>query len=254
MTNHIKKIFSFLSICIIFGISGCETEKEITINQDKYSIKEYSFKEILKEPKFQNVFSTIMNGLKQSKNTNTIENSGNIPDFTIDENKIKKITKDEYTSYSMLVVRPITNENYFENLVLEIDSTKTIKAFLIKYTHSEKMLYNPDHQAYEFIGTSEINEIEYDPTVFMPFVANDIFCYNVLMCNYGGHEHLAGAKCTSVYVTQVCESSGGGGGGGTGGGGSSTSTSTSTTTTTTTATVTPPVTDSDIVYPHLVKN
>ena len=166
MTNHIKKIFSFLSIFIIFGISGCETEKE-TVEKENTShlkISQKPFKELILQQNFNQAFS------KLNKNKQIIASSAQgktvMEDqygFIISEKPVNIVQNDSVISYTMLIHRENSEPNTYENLVVQVDKQNETKAIIIKYLPTTQ---TTDQQGniLTFQGTKKIIPIVFDNT------------------------------------------------------------------------------------------
>lgn len=252
MKIHLKNyLFSIVLLSILF-ISSCEKDNDIfepdNTSQSKYLVKEYTFEQINQKPKFNNAFNKVTHGLQNLKNTGKfetpIQNSETLIrdiDFTIDSTTVKEITLGDYTTYTLFITRENSHYDYFENLIIEVDSIENPRAYIIKYFPDRELQFVEHHESFNFYGTTEIHEIEYDLSIFMLEMENSPDCYFVMVCNWGGETHIAGPNCTTAAHLSLdyrCEGGGGGGGTGSGGGsgsggggGSSTSTGTTITTT-----------------------
>jgi len=167
----------------------------------------------------------------------------------------------------MLINRKQISIEYFENLVIKVDESDSIKAYIVKYFKEQELKYNPQHKSYGFKGHTIIKEIQYNSSIFS-LSADSVECTSMIMCCWGGSEHVAGENCANTYLVIDCSGGGGSSGsgssgsggtgsgssggsgtgtsGGGGGGGNSdgeTGDSSSSTTTVLTATVTPPPPD-----------
>ena len=124
--------------------------------------------------------------------------------------------------------------NYFENLVVKVDSTTIPKAYIIKYVLNSNPIFISEHNAYTLDAQTEITQINYNDTE-AKIEYYDGCAVVTLWCPYDG-PHPAGPECLNqrfddlywVRDTSGCGDgldSGGGGSSGpvdtTGGGGSS---------------------------------
>lgn len=221
MKIKMMKLFKLLSLCIIFGQLSCEKdfdENKIQ-NQIDIKVKEYTFDQINQKPKFNNSYTIVTRGISYKISTSR-DNENNPINFSIDSTTIKEITFGSKTTYTMYVVRDIQQTESFENFIVEVDNTtNNIRAFLIEYFPDTEIEHVHEHNSFSFHGTKVIREIEYDSTVFQPYVES-YECGYTLMCHYEG-EHVAGSNCTQTYLVYGCTLGGSGGsdGGGLGSGG-----------------------------------
>ena len=151
LQQHIQKSFIYLllifkqinmkhklkKILLLYLLSGmlfvsCSLEEEY-LKQDnanlKIKIERKTFHELMKEEKFNAAYTKI------SKQKNPISSSalGRTVmeaeyDFTISNIPAKVITYGNNISYSFHINRNVSNSNYFENLVVKVDSTTIPKA------------------------------------------------------------------------------------------------------------------------------
>ena len=237
MKHKLKKI---LLLYIISGtlFVSCSLEEEY-LKQDnanlKIKIERKTFHELMKEEKFNAAYTKI------SKQKNPISSSalGRTVmeaeyDFTISNIPAKVITYGNNISYNFHINRNVSNSNYFENLVVKVDSTTIPKAYIIKYILNSNPLFISEHNAYTLDAQTEITQINYNDTE-AKIEYYDGCAVVTLWCPYDG-PHPAGPECLNqrfddlywVRDTSGCGDgldSGGGGSSGpvdtTGGGGSS---------------------------------
>lgn len=136
---------------------------------------------------------------------------------------------------------------------------------MIKYYPTSAIQKYEAHNSFSFEGKSEMTQIDYDSSTFQAREVN-VDCKTIIVCNYGGSVHAAGANCTQSYSILDCTVSSSGGsstggngslgntgagtgstqGGNAGGpsGGSSTSNNTTTTNNNDTVVTTPVITES----------
>ena len=242
MKHKLKKI---LLLYIISGtlFVSCSLEEEY-LKQDnsnlKIKIERKTFHELMKEEKFNAAYAII------SKQKNPISSSvlGRTVmeaeyDFTISNIPAKVITYGNNISYSFHINRNASNSNYFENLVVKVDSTTIPKAYIIKYVLKSNPIFISEHNAYTLDAQTEITQINYNDTE-AKIEYYDGCAVVTLWCPYDG-PHPATEKCikqdrgdlywvrdTSGCVDDLDSGGGGsssnpidmtGGGGGTGGGG-----------------------------------
>lgn len=146
--------------------------------------------------------------------------------FTIIDEPAKIIQIDDFTSYTLLIERDSVNDNYFENLVIHVDSSDFVEAFIIKYNlYSQPQLIH-EHNSYSIDAYTELTPINFnDDEAKVQYTASDGCSIVTLMCPYQG-DHPAGSSCIAAdrgdlyWSTDSSNCSGGGGDGiSTGGGG-----------------------------------
>lgn len=219
MKFYFKKTFKLL--ILLTGISfvflyNCEKETDFieTIpNQttEGLQISESSFSQLFKNQKFKDAYlETIENKNLASKKYNKGSKSkdSDLYDFVIDSSTIKQVDHKKSTSYTMYIKRKEKSSNFFENLVIKIDSMHKTSAYILKYTYSKKpVIYHAAHDSYSFDGEVEATRI--DPNKINGlFSKSQSSCVNVsqLQCNNNGAGscsgayHVAGPNCNSCIV------------------------------------------------------
>ena len=242
MKHKLKKILLLYLLSGTLFVS-CSLEEEY-LKQDnanlKIKIERKTFHELMKEEKFNAAYTKI------SKQKNPISSSalGRTVmeaeyDFTISNIPAKVITYGNNISYNFHINRNVSNSNYFENLVVKVDSTTIPKAYIIKYVLKSNPIFISEHNAYTLDAQTEITQINYNDTE-AKIEYYDGCAVVTLWCPYDG-THPATEKCikqdrgdlywvrdTSGCVDDLDSGGGGsssnpidmtGGGGGTGGGG-----------------------------------
>lgn len=223
MTQLIKKIGFLLILAFTTFFSSCEKDLyEEAIVKENYKIKELTFKEAQKNKSFDVSYSKFKDELNTLKLAYRGGDSTTTDlDFKIDSSSIKEIVYGDKISYTMAIKRDVFIPEYFENLVLEINSLNEKQAYIVKYTPSEEMKYNEEHQEFGFDGQITSSKL-YGTWTF--FTTNpdsgapdensptggwtNVTCVTVLKCNYnvsnGGSIHYAGPNCTSVFYAIEC--------------------------------------------------
>lgn len=159
--NLIKILYVFWTTLLL---SSCTEEKGFIENnpKNKYSIKEYNWNEANKIMKFKESQSKVINSLKSKDNNAT---SRQILGFEVDENLVKEISSEDYTSYNMLIIREQQSQEYFENLVIEIKGDTT-NAYLVKYIPSPENSSAENNLNGDFNGEIETSKV-YGQTCFV---------------------------------------------------------------------------------------
>lgn len=227
MNFKIKSISKIFILLAVLAFSSCQEEDLNQANENDASsikVKEYTFQQASKISQFKKSFAKVSEGLAKKNKTNKTDDSN----FVIDSSSIKAITVLGRTTYTMAIKRPQATPNYFENLIVKVSNTDSTKAYISKFTPSQKMIFNETHNSTSFHGTSEIKEIFYTKNIFT--AKEGTICISMFMCDYGGATHPAGEKCATTYYDTKCYDLGGGGGAGAGGTGTSSGTSGSGTT------------------------
>ncbi len=208
---------------ILVTLAGCKRNEEI-VRRENYAaalqVRSGSLTELLGERKFRLAYDKIY--ADRSKSRTAMEDLYN---FTIVPHGAKVIEDRNKTSYTFKITREINSADYFENLVINVDSLGEASAFILEYTPNEP-LKTSSHNSFTFKGDVKITPILYNVSE----AGRDIVCVTaqVMMCNQAedgglGVEHVAGERCkTSAFmytVTEItCSSTGGGGSFGAGAG------------------------------------
>ena len=139
MSNNIKKIFSFLSICIIFGISGCEKDlyENTTLKKDITIIKTVNI------DKLQNMPFELMKFHARLAKKAELKKLGkvmfdSINDFYIDEQYVKYMQSGEKESYTFAIKRE--NHNNLENLIFTKLPDGSYQTFFVIYDFTAQEL------------------------------------------------------------------------------------------------------------------
>lgn len=150
-----KRFKKFLKCGVfLFGISlllwNCEKEENFNLNQQtafnqEKKITSFSLKELENDFVFKETSSVfgLAPKLEESKDIKSrdLKHKGKAP-FTIDVKSIKKISKENYTSYTFSIQRNSNPRNIIENLVIE-KKNDTIRGYFMKYkldaTYLEKV-------------------------------------------------------------------------------------------------------------------
>lgn len=159
--NLIKILYVFWATLLL---NSCTEEKEFIENnpKNKCSIKEYNWNEANKIMKFKESQSKVINSLKSKDNNAT---SRQVLGFEVDENLVKEISSEDYTSYNMLIIREQQSQGYFENLVIEIKGDTT-NAYLVKYIPSPENSSAENNLNGDFNGEIETSKV-YGQTCFV---------------------------------------------------------------------------------------
>lgn len=220
MKQKLKTISKLLTLFLLIVLSSCQKDFDQEINpyQNKYDIKNYSFKQVNQIAKFKQANYEANQKFTQLRKLNKSTSREGDTDFSIDSTTIKEISVGDYTTYTMLVVREEPTIGYFENLVIEIDGTNQPKEYLMKYTPTQPTQYLEEHDSYTFTGSVE--KSAYPTCIVCPGGDNEpdpnsggsswVTCTTIIMCNYL-YVHVAGPNCGQKYPVTVCGTNFGGG-------------------------------------------
>lgn len=206
MKHKLRKVF-ILYIILAGFLFSCQEEEFYDNHTNSQKVNEYTFKEANQIPTFNKAYHKVINGINDVNNMSRTENLG----FVIDSSTIKAVTVANATTYTMRIIRPTTNSTFFENLIINVTTQDSTKAFVTKYTPTEVSQFVIGHEAVSFQGTVEIKEIASNED----FSENKIgrTCIDILVCDWGGTTHLAGEKCGTTRPMSICIESQGGSGG-----------------------------------------
>lgn len=219
LKNYLK--LGVLLFGIFITLWSCEKETtfigpETNNSPNQLKLSESSFSELFKTEKFKNAYlktiskkQTLSKGTLYAKNT-----SESIYEFTINSSSIKQIDYKKSTSYTMFIRRKEKTETSFENLVIKIDSSQNISAYILKYTYTSEPILNTTHNSYSFDGDVEVTKIDHNKInglqSKMQYACTDVY---QVKCNGGtggcnGSWHTPGQICYDLFsqcisLTQV---------------------------------------------------
>ncbi len=217
---------------IVFALFSCELERD-TIDKESYqkkiSLRNSNLDMLLQEEPFIAALSKLNKG-KRKKGSTAKTVMEDTYKFSIMPDIAKVIQDGSSTTYTFQIKREINNPDFFENLVIRMDSLNQVDAYLVKYTPTAPLTPSEEHASFHFKGMVNITQIEYN----IAPSAKELNCVvaNVLMCNQAWTEggpvepHVATSKCQSaehLYTVPSidCSMTGyGGAGAGSGYGGS----------------------------------
>jgi hypothetical protein len=102
----------------------------------------------------------------------------------------------------MLIKRKKGKRNFFENLIIKVDSLEKSSAYILKYTPNKKTEYIEKHNSFNFSGAVSVTAINYNKIKGIA-AKNQYSCYQVteIWCSwtdYGNKaEHVASGACFS---------------------------------------------------------
>ena len=220
---------SFLILC--FFCWGCQQEELQPIQKEPEQgifFKEWTYQEFTSIPAITNFLKGKKNGEFSSKITEIGSNGLEMEyDFYIDHSRVVEIQNRGITSFTMAIKRDYETAGYFENLMIDIDSSQTVHAYIVKYIPHEEVQDVPVHESFSFRG-----EISVVPIEFLGSIgkyqknhqkASETICGStpILICSYGSYDHIAGDECikqeartndgrvTTVWIPNDCNDGGG---------------------------------------------
>lgn len=196
-----KRLKNYLKLGVfLFGIAvtltNCQKDDIIdfaTEEQSKISIKSIT----LKEGKQDIALRNMLNDIEQKQHILSRTIMENEYNFTVVDHDVNVLIKEDYTSYTILIERLEQDDQYFENLVVEVVPDEETKAYIVKYT-PDNIDYMDIHDSYNFEGDVDITPINYDNTL----AKETCIEVTILYCNNDGdggfgETHIAGANCIS---------------------------------------------------------
>ena len=206
----------------LFGISillwNCEKESnQIDQNIDGVNVNSIIVEEFrVNENNNNPVFKSILTKLNSNSRKHKLKN--NLLNFNIDSSKVKKIIFNGKTTYTLFVESETTEENSFDNLIIEIDSLDKARAFIVKYLPKNKITHYKEHNSYDFEGTRVLTEIDFNSNFLLKnsSLKTEVNCWFEVWC-YHEYAHFAGASCQNTELQIVCSVSSGGNTGSNGG-------------------------------------
>jgi hypothetical protein len=199
----------------LFGISillwNCEKESnQIDQNIDGVNVNSIIVEEFrVNENNNNPVFKSILTKLNSNSRKHKLKN--NLLNFNIDSSKVKKIIFNGKTTYTLFVESETTEENSFDNLIIEIDSLNKARAFIVKYLPKNKITHYKEHNSYDFEGTRVLTEIDFNSNFLLKnsSLKTEVNCWFEVWC-YHEYAHFAGASCQNTELQIVCSVSSGG--------------------------------------------
>lgn len=173
-------------------LHSCNVEEEVIQETtfQNYTFSKEDFNELMKTYNFSNAMSKIPKKKVRTKNATGRSEMEDKYGFTIDQNAQVNITKtDSITAYNIQIKNDtLTEGKFFENLVINTNKfTADTNIYIIKYNLLSAINIS-EHNTYMFDYTTEI-------TPLVSKYGEICWDLHVLMCNYGGHEHIAGNNC-----------------------------------------------------------
>ena len=197
-----------LLICISLLLFSCSQEQDLIKNQNskKITIRQKSLDQVLNIPLFNEAYQKLVKTKhKIAKSSQARTQLEELYGFTIDSSEVKIIELENGTlAYNMLIVRDYISPDYFENLIIQIDSINNTDAFIIKYTPSEPIQSIDYHMSFSFVGKKEIQQILTSERVY--YLSNGCYINYMTMCYWlvddsthpeWAYPHVAGSQCSN---------------------------------------------------------
>jgi hypothetical protein len=211
-TNHYLKL---ITLILLFIILGCQKEKDLNdevllSKEENFSITESSFIEALENKDFKNTYLKYEDLKSKTIKGQSSKIDPELYNFKIDGANVKAVKIGTVTSYTIPVYRDIVSKDYFENLVLQTNSSKEVKAFLIKYTHDGSVVLIPEHDSFTMQGTFKSTPLDLSK---IKLTAGGCGGSYQAWCTYKG-DHVAGQSCHDnnddgrvfyKYIENECE-------------------------------------------------
>jgi hypothetical protein len=123
-------------------------------------------------------------------------------EFFIPEKNAVVSKTDSLISYTMLIKRNGEKVNYFENLVIQINSKNQYSTNIIRY-YPKSFEINQDHNSFSLIADKQLVPLnqEAGKKIKNSMRSDNQTCISVSysVCNQGGKDHIAGENCTKIY-------------------------------------------------------
>lgn len=197
----------FLSIITLLLLTNCQVEETATkVNgaiEKELQITDETFDELMMKKEFRKIFEKLpfANSNKQKK-TFEISNEN----YQILKQPAKVIEHQNKTSYTFLISREIVDNSFFENLVIEIDSLKNSKSFIIKYIPT-KLIHKLKNQV-DFEGEIEVTPIINDNKLGK-INYQSVFCFTEIVSACNGNPWDCGGSICGYYSRNTCVTLGG---------------------------------------------
>ncbi len=156
--------------------------------------KVQTFQDLKKEFAFNKAMKEI-NAAKISMSRASSGNGANL-NFTIDSSRIYKIEKKGYTSYSTYIFRDTPSKNFYENLLIEIDSTKEITAALLKFNVNTTATHEREISSIERTPILNAASLFNRIPIYEDDPCTTVAIFSVKTCGCAGHHWPGDPRCT----------------------------------------------------------
>ena len=201
---------------LVIYLSSCHKEENSIANDNEFNsfkFSQKSFTDAFVDNKFKDAYLKTF----QNQNNNFDKSSSDdVYNFSIDSSRVKQIDFQGVTTYTMLIKRPISQVDLFENLVIKIDEKNNISAFILKYKLKETINYIDFHNSFNFNADIEITVLDYNKLQTTKQIEQN--CYDVVVtyCSQTGlgdsgtyyyTDHVVGPDChhPEYFYTKIEE-------------------------------------------------
>ena len=203
--NSIKN-FTFLNAILItiILITSCSKDNYYNTNVVNNGIEEIPISELQNDEVFKAIFSKKFNNKSfdsylSSKNAITHKEKD---EFYFPEKNAVIMKSDSLISYTMLIKRNDKKVNYFENLVIQINSKNQYSVNIVKY-YPKKFQEQKEHNSFSLESDKELVMISKDnKQTNKSNLINNQTCITITysLCNHS-YIHIAGPNCGSIFKT-----------------------------------------------------
>lgn len=207
MLKQPKTILKLFAICLLIGLNSCTNDLYEDSLQNKHNdikITEKSFEELMVDNKFKGSYNKVWKNKDGGSNLKTIMEANN--NFTISDLPAKVIETNNKISYTFHITRNFIDPDYFENLIIGIDSLNQTKAYIAKYK------IDNDHKA--LINKTPFKSVTYKSILYnknLTARVTDCVSFQLSRCN--GSPYDCGGSICGFETFTACSGSGGGSGG-----------------------------------------
>ncbi|CAH0337136.1 hypothetical protein FVB9288_02880 [Flavobacterium sp. CECT 9288] len=209
MYKNLISHYAFLRVLLISLILCSSCSKDNYDNYDTIKgannvIYEIPIAELNTDNVFKAIFSKKFNNRSfenflVNKNDYKLKSTN---EFFIPEKNAVVSKTDSLISYTMLIKRNGEKVNYFENLVIQINSKNQYSANIIRY-YPKSFEINQEHNSFSLIADKQLVPLnqEAGKKIKNSMRLDNQTCISVSysVCNQGGKDHIAGERCTKVY-------------------------------------------------------
>lgn len=194
-----------ISIMLVTSCSKDNYDNNYNTNVVNNGIEEIPITELQNDEVFKAIFSKKFNNKSfdsylSSKNATTYKEKD---EFYFPEKNAVIMKSDSLISYTMLIKRNDKKVNYFENLVIQINSKNQYSVNIVKY-YPKKFQELKEHNSFSLESDKELVMISKDKKqTNKSNLINNQTCITITynICNYSGKEHIAGPNCGSIFKT-----------------------------------------------------
>jgi hypothetical protein len=204
MQKQPKTILKVFAICLLIGLNSCSNDLYEDPLQNKHNdvkITEKSFEELMLDNKFKDSYSRVSKNKGGDKNLKTIKEANY--NFTISDLPAKVIETNNKISYTFHITRNFIDPDYFENLIIGVDSLNQTKAYITKY--------KIDNTKKALINKTPFKSVTYTSILYKKSLTSkvtDCVSFKLSMCP--GVPYDCGGSICGFQEFTACAGSGGG--------------------------------------------